>query len=72
MFDDKLSAQFERLRAEHAGALYRHYALLRELEKVKEDLTRMESGLAELDRVNKEWTTQKAIDEAQAKETDND
>ena len=72
MFDDKLSAQFERLRAEHAGALYRHYTALRQLEKLEEDLIRMESGLAELERVNKEWETQKAIDEAQAKETDND
>ena len=72
MFDDKLSAQFERLKAEHAGALYRYYTLLRQLEKLEEDLVRMESGLAELERVNKEWETQKAIDEAQAKETDND
>ena len=72
MFDDKLSAQFERLRAEHAGALYRHYALLRELDKVKEDLTRMEAGLAELGHVQQEWETHKAIEEAQAKETDND
>ena len=72
MFDEKLTAQFERLKAEHSGRLYRHYTLLRELEKLDEDLIRMEAGLAELERVRKEWDTQKAIDEAAAKETDND
>ena len=72
MFDEKLSAQFERLRAEHAGALYRYYTTLRQLEKLQEDLARMESGLAELERVKQEWDTHKAIEEAQAKETDND
>ena len=71
MFDEKLSAQFERLRAEHAGALYRHYTLTREVEKVKEDLTRMEASLHELERVRKEWEASK-VAEAQAKETDND
>ena len=66
MFDQKLGEQFARLKAEHAGALYRHYTLLRELDKVKEDLVRMEAGLAELERVKREWEAQKAIDEAAA------
>ena len=68
MFEDNLTAQFERLRSEHAGALYRHFTLLRELDKVREDLLRMEAGLAELERVRREWWAQKAIDEAQANE----
>lgn len=69
MFDEKLTAQFERLKAEHAGALYRYYTMLRELDKVKEDLERMEAGLAELERVRKEWQAQKAIDQAKADKT---
>ena len=68
MFDEKLTAQFERLKAEHVGALYRYYKLLRELDKLEEDLLRMEAGLAELERTRKEWDTQKAIDEAEAKQ----
>lgn len=71
MFDEKLSAQFERLKAEHAGALYRHYTLLREVDKVKEDLIRMEAGLAELSRVQQEWEAHKTA-EALAKETNDD
>lgn len=70
MFDDKLSAQMERQKTELSGVLYRHYTLLRDLDKVKEDLARMEAGLAELERVKKEWDTHKAIEEAQAKETE--
>jgi len=68
MFEGSLTAQFERRKAEHAKALYRHYTLLRELEKLEEDLARMEAGLAELEQVKRDWATQKAIDEAQADE----
>jgi len=65
MFEGSLTAQFERRKAEHAKALYRHYTLLRELEKLEEDLARMEAGLAELEQVKRDWATQKVIDKAQ-------
>ena len=72
MFDEKLTAQTERLQAEFSQTLYRRYALERDLEKLDEDLARMEAALAQLDRVKKDWQAQKAIDEAQSKETDSD
>jgi len=68
MFDEKLGERTARIMAEHGRALYRYYTLLRELEKLEEDLLRMEAGLAELERVTKDWEAQKAIDEAEAKQ----
>jgi len=69
MFEDKLTAQFGRLKAELDGALYRRYALQRELDRLEEDILRMEAGLAELEHVRKDWEAHKAIEEAQANKT---
>ena len=68
MFDEQLSQRFAGLQAELNRALYRHYTLLRELEQLDENLLRMEAGIAEVERIQKEWETQKAIDEAAATE----
>lgn len=68
MFDEAIAQRFARQKAEHSQALYRYYALTRQLEKLIEDLVRMEAGLAELERVQKDWVAQKAIDEAAATE----
>jgi len=69
MFEDNLASQFERLKAEFDGALYRYYTMQRQLSKLEEDMARMEAGLAELERVRSAWEAQKAVDQAQA---DND
>jgi len=68
MFDEAIAQRFAGLKAEHSQALYRYYTLTRQLERLVEDLVRMEAGLAEIERVQKEWETQKAIDEAAATE----
>jgi hypothetical protein len=68
MFDEAIARRFDGLKAEYSQALYRYYVLLRELEKLKEDLLRMEAGLAEVERVKKDWEAQKAIDEAAAED----
>lgn len=69
MFEEKLGEEFAQRKAEFDAALYRRYALDRQLKKLEEDLTRMEAGLVELERMKKEWDTQEAIKQAQA---DND
>lgn len=66
MFGEKLAEQFAQRRAEFETALYRYRVLLRQLEKLEEDLTRMEAGLAELERMKKAWDAQEAINQAQA------
>jgi len=66
MFDEALAQQFTGQQAALNGALYRRYVLQRELGRLEEDITRMEAGMAELERVRKNWDTQKAIDEAAA------
>lgn len=66
MFGEKLAEQFAQRKAEFEAALYRRYVLERQLEKLKEDLTRMEAGLAELDQVKRNWEAQEAIEKAQA------
>jgi len=66
MFGEKLAEQFAQRKAEFDAALYRHYALKRQVAKLEEDLTRMEAGLVELERVKKEWEAQEAIEKAQA------
>ena len=66
MFDEALAQQFTGQQAELSRALYRRYVLQRELGRLDEDITRMAAGMAELERVRKNWDTQKAIDEAAA------
>lgn len=68
MFDEKLTAQIEQLQAEFSQALYRRFTLKRDLEQLDEGLARMEAGLSELDRTQRDWAAQKAIDEAEAKQ----
>jgi len=66
MFGEKLAEQFAQRKAEFEAALYRYRVLLRQLDKLEEDLTRMEAGLAELEQVKRNWKAQEAIDQAQA------
>lgn len=68
MFDEAIARRFAGLKAEHSQALYSYYVLTRQLERLVEDLIRMEAGLAEIERVQKDWVAQKAIDEAAATE----
>lgn len=67
MFEEKLAARFGQLQAELGRLLYRRYTLQRELAKLEEDLSRVESGLAELDGLKREVETQSAVEEAKAK-----
>jgi hypothetical protein len=67
MFGEKLAEQFAQRKAEFDAALYRYRVLLRQLDKLEEDLTRMEAGLAEIERIKKAWDAQEAISQAQAK-----
>lgn len=67
MFDEKLAARSGRLLGELNRSLYQRYTLERQLEKLDEDLLRMEAGLAELDGLRRDVEAQKAIEEAQAK-----
>jgi len=64
MFDEAIAQRFAGLKAEHSQALYRYYVLTRQLERLVEDLVRMEAGLAEVERAQKDWRAEKAIGEA--------
>jgi len=66
MFGEKLGEQFAQRKAEFEAALYKRYILERQLDKLEENLARMEAGLAELEQVRRNWEAQEAIDQAQA------
>lgn len=68
MFDEQLSQRFAGLKVELDQALYRYYLLTRQRKRLIEDIVRIEAGLAEVERVQKDWEAQKAIDEAQAEQ----
>lgn len=65
MFEDNLNQRFTGLQSELNRNLYRYFVLQRDLSKVEEDITRIEAGLAEIERIRKDFEVAKAKETAQ-------